>query len=177
MNDESLRIYRLLGKIFTWTGAGILALFGTISIMAGLLTFMISLMTGLPFLLIGLGFLAFVRKKEKEVNEIIEMGHTVTAVITDFYQDTSITVNGRHPWIVEAVCDDPGTLGYYTFTAHTDGWRPSRTMIGANVSVFVDPLDYSRYAVDLDTIELPEEEDLSDVLSGRSEEQTFLQKR
>ena len=178
MNDESLRIYRLMGRIFFGIGAGVLGLFGLISLYAGLLTFMIALMTGLPFLMIGAGFLAYVKKKEQAVNELIEMGYTVNAVITDIYQDTSITVNGRHPWMVEAVYDNPKTLGVHTFTAHTDGWRPSRIMIGGTVSVFVDPLDFSRYAVDLDTIELPEEEeDLSNLLSGRSEEQTFLQRK
>ncbi len=170
MNEESTRVYRLLGNIFFWTGIGILALFTFISVYAGFLMFFVGAMTGIPFALIGAGFLLAVKKKEKMVNELIQWGHTVEAVVTDIYQDTSITVNGRHPWMVEAVWDDPETLSVHTFTCHTDEYRPSRRVIGGTVTVYVDPLDFKRYAVDLDTLELPqeEEEDLQALLGGQS---------
>ncbi len=177
MNPEENKIYRLLGMIFTLIGAGCCILFALITVLSGMPLFLIALYAGIPFLAIGAAFLMKVRKSEQTENEVVEMGYTVDAVITDIYQDLTITVNGRHPWVAEAAYDDPETLRYYTFKVNT-GMQPlSRRAIGAKVTVFVDPLDFGRYAVDLDTIEYEEEEDLSQILKKEQDDSSLLKRR
>ncbi len=169
MDNEADRILKLLGIIFTIVAIVIIsaAFVAGISYLS-IAALLIPLLTAIPFLGVGIGFLAHVHNKRNMENDVIEMGCTVDAVITEICPDYSITVNGRHPWMLRCSYDDPETNRVYEFTTHTEGFHPSPRLIGGTVTVFVDPYDYTRYAVDLDTCQLPEE-DLQDLLTGHSE--------
>ncbi|MCR5449417.1 MAG: hypothetical protein K6F23_08465 [Solobacterium sp.] len=169
MDNEAERVYKLLGVIFTGVAVAIISA----ALVAGFSFFsfaplLIMLLTAIPFLGVGIGFLTHVQKKRNMENDVIEMGCTVDAVITEICEDYSITINGRHPWMLRCSYDDPQTNRVYEFITHTEGFHPSPRLIGGTVTVFVDPYDYTRYAVDLDTCTLPEE-DLQDLLTGHSE--------
>ena len=177
MNSEANKIWRLFGTIFCLAGAAFCLLYTLVAIVTGIPYFLVSTLIGGPFLALGLFFLKKIRDSEKTENEVVENGMRVEAVITDIYEDTSITINDRHPWIAEASYDDPKTMTYYTFQVNTGMYPLSEKALGAKVTVFVDPLDFERYAVDLDSIEYEEEEDLADLLTAKENDLEMLQKR
>ena len=169
MDNEAEHVYKLIGIIFTGVAALLISIASVVSFLSfSFIPLAALLVTAVPFLGVGAGFLMHVRKKRNMENDVIEMGCTVEAVITEICPDYSITVNGRHPWMLRCSYDDPATNRVYEFTTHTEGFHPSPRLIGGTVTVFVDPYDYTRYAVDLDTCQLPEE-DLQDLLTGNSE--------
>lgn len=88
-------VFVLLGVIFSLVGTGLT--------LGGITAFI-----GIPFLLLGLTFLGvggavFVWRYHKvhKVIRILREGDSSSGHITDLQENYSVTINGRHPWIIE----------------------------------------------------------------------------
>ena len=64
---------------------------------------------GIVFLALGIAFLAVIRRRQKLEEELKSRGDVVYADVTGVAMNFSASVNGRHPWVVEASCRDPFT--------------------------------------------------------------------
>jgi hypothetical protein len=109
-------VFGLIGLIFTPVGAGL-----TLGIATALV--------GLPFLLLGAAFLGtgvwvFIwRYKEMQgVVNVLRVGETTLGKIIEVRENYSVTINGRHPWIIQYQfqADGQGQEGTVT-TLHPPG--------------------------------------------------------
>lgn len=108
--------------------------------------YVILLAMGTAFAAVGtiplIGSLAGVRKRKK----LMATGRQLHAIVEYTDINPSVTYNGRHPYIVYCTYQDPGTEITYRFKSKNlmrdPGYAP-----GDPIEVFVDPEDYSRYAV------------------------------
>lgn len=113
------------------------------------LTYVILLAMGAVFAAVGIipliGSLAGSRRAKK----LMESGRQLHAVVEYTDINTSVTINGRHPYIVFCTYQDPGTDVTYRFKSRNlmqdPGYAP-----GDPIEVFVDPGDYSTYLVAAD---------------------------
>ena len=98
---------------------------------------------------LGTGFIiaAVMKKKERNREEILQYGLRATAVVTELRQNRSVQVNNRHPWVATAVCTHPNTREEMTLKSHMV-WKPA-VAVGDTVDVAFDPMDDSRYAMDI----------------------------
>lgn len=77
-------------------------------------------------------------------------GKKLDAVIDEISQNTSLTMNGRHPYIVYcAYTDDKGTV--YRFKSANLWTNPSLVVnVGDTIPVYINEADFSDYYVDTD---------------------------
>ena len=112
--------------------------------LCGIFTFM-----GLIFFFFGIVMLINEIRMMNKKKSLVETGRKIYAVITGVAEDTSITINGRHPYYAIAQYEDPysgekefyNTRSYDTDLTHT---------IGATVSVYIDQSNPGLYYVDFD---------------------------
>ncbi len=88
-------ILGLVGFIFSLVGAGL-----TIGILTAFV--------GIPFLLLGLALLGagiwvFVWRYQNalKIVNVLREGQTARGQITDLQENYSVTINGRHPWVIQ----------------------------------------------------------------------------
>lgn len=109
-------------------------------------TYVLLLAMGAVFAAVGIipliVSLAGTRKRKK----LMATGRQLHAAVEYTDINRSVTYNGRHPYIVYCTYLDPGTEITYRFKSKNlmrdPGYAP-----GDPIEVFVDPEDYSRYAV------------------------------
>ncbi|MBR4111754.1 MAG: DUF3592 domain-containing protein [Ruminiclostridium sp.] len=107
---------------------------------------------GLVFLVIGLALVNNDRKKNQQMQKLMEQGSTAQGVITAINVDYNTTINHRHPLIAEVTVTDPDTGEQFLYSS--DGiMEDIRHLNGRRVTVYYDPDDRSNYYVDLDTAE------------------------
>lgn len=94
---------------------------------------------------VGISMLVRFGRTQKAFAELKANGRRVTAVITGYTLDYSISVNGRHPFLL--ICDD----GKFESQAT---WLEPDTVMGQSVSVYLDREGSSSYYVDLSDLEL-----------------------
>lgn len=108
----------------------------------------VAAMGGLPA---GIGgtLLWLARRNRRRLEGLRLTGRRVLARITAITVDRSTSVNGRHPWCIEAECRDPESGAARQFrSVHI--WSDPAPFVDRVVAVFVDARDPRRYAVDLD---------------------------
>ncbi len=104
--------------------------------------------TGVVLLLLGGLFLGIWRKKEKTIARVKAGGYYVMATVVNVDQNFAISVNGRHPYIVECEYQDGFTDTRYFFKSENRYEYPGN-IIGQAVRVYVDRKDYGQYYVDI----------------------------
>lgn len=119
MDNEAERVYKLMGLIFTGVSVAIIAASVAAAITDLSLAPLMMMLMAVPFLGVGVGFLKHTHDKRETENDVIEMGCTVDAVTTDIQPDLSISVNGRHPWMITASYEDTQAHRVYHFGKST----------------------------------------------------------
>ena len=100
---------------------------------------------GLIFSSVGVPFIISYVKDNTKVKRLLKNGKIVEAKIIDFKENTSIAVNGQHPYYL--ICSDinsPGNI--YKSNPVGDSCN---IVIGNNIKVYVDMNDKRNYYVDI----------------------------
>lgn len=101
---------------------------------------------GLVFASIGGGILYFQAKQKAKRELLMRTGKKVRAAISDVYYNTSISMNNRHPLIIECVAEVSGRK--QTFKSHNI-WSQKQFSPGQEISVYVDSRDATNYWIEV----------------------------
>lgn len=101
---------------------------------------------GLLFASIGGGILYSQARQKAKREYLLRSGRKVRAAISNVYHNTSISVNNRHPQVVECMAEISGQKK--TFKSH-NVWGPAQFTIGQEIALYVDTRDASNYWVDV----------------------------
>jgi hypothetical protein len=104
---------------------------------------------GTLFSAIGGGLLFHVVRKNRIAGQLRASGMPIQAKVTEFYLDTSLTVNGRNPWRVVCQAVHPATGQMQSFRSEALWAYPNTDLAGREVRVFVDPAHPDRHLVDM----------------------------
>lgn len=106
---------------------------------------------GLPFLLVGIGFMIALVRSGNKKKKLMANGKKLYTEVTGGSQNFNYTVNGRHPYKLECQYTDPYTGAVYLYSSG-NVWIDPNLYIGRQVAVYVDPADFSKYYVDVDSL-------------------------
>jgi hypothetical protein len=123
----------------------LLLVFGAIAVVFfGIVVFAVSLLTS-------------VGRRARKAKALVATGHTVTATVTGVHEEHSRLQTGKSPvlgtpmyltvtkYVFSAVWRDPRTGRDITFVKR---WKDrDHYAIGSPVTVYIDPHDYSHYAI------------------------------
>ena len=135
-NESSPEKARINGFFSLWGGALIVGLIG------------------LVFFLIGFLIILFGTLKSKNIKKLKESGTRISAEFQSVQQNTSLTVNGRHPFQILAQWQNPSTSKIHIFNSDNLWFDPTEHITSDQISVFVDLDNPKKYYVD--TSFLPE---------------------
>lgn len=119
---------------------GFMALWGAASIVGGL---------GAVFTLIGLGIWLVGALTARRGRQLREHGQVVEATLQSVDLNESVSVNGRHPYVLRCQWLNPQTLELHLFQSPSIWFDPSEHLSGDKVKVFIDRDNPRRYLVDL----------------------------
>jgi hypothetical protein len=105
---------------------------------------------GAVFAGIALGFLVAARRRRRLHEWLRQFGTKVQAKYTGVMHDTSVRINGRHPWRLTAQWQHPATGIVHVFESDTLFFDPSDYVRGETVDVWIDPNDPRRHHLDTD---------------------------
>lgn len=103
------------------------------------------------FLVIGVVFIMVNVVSAKRVKSLMTEGEALTGTITNVTLNTSMMVNGRHPYKAECEVIDPYSGERYLYSSKNIVDDISE-LIGSEVTVYTDKNDRSKYYVDLDEL-------------------------
>lgn len=143
-------IFLAVGLLFAFIGLGWFYVFVTNSEKSGFseewIGPLVFTIIGLIFASVGGGILYYLAK-QKERRELLQRtGRKLRAVISHVYYNNRITMNNRHPLVVECVAELSGRK--QTFKSH-NVWGPAQFDIGQEVTVFVDSRNSTNYWVEV----------------------------
>lgn len=101
---------------------------------------------GLLFTGIGGGVLYFIAKQKAKRELLLRTGKKLRAVISDVYFNTSISMNNRHPLIVECAAEVSGQKKI--FKSH-NLWSQKQFTPGQEITVYLDTRDSSNFWVEV----------------------------
>ncbi len=103
---------------------------------------LVMLAVAVPILLIGCAVLFFAIRKLMTAKKLRETGTMVMATVTEFSLNTSVTVNGRHPYLLHCV--------YNGITYQGDfGMHASPELVGRQVPLYLAQDGSGKYLVDV----------------------------
>ncbi len=106
---------------------------------------------GLPFLIIGIVFIIIGYRGRRKKKQLLQTGRKIYAEVTGGRLVQNYTVNGRHPYKLECTYTDIATGAVYMFSSGNI-WLDPHIYIGQQISVYVDPGDYKKHYVDVDSL-------------------------
>ncbi|GKH48476.1 MULTISPECIES: hypothetical protein [Anaerotruncus] len=107
-------------------------------------------LAGLTFLLVGAIGLAVLARKARLRRWLLENGRALNADYDGCGLQTSLEMNGRHPYVVHCHYTDSATRTIYNFRSEGLWFNPASLLEGRRtVRVLVHPDDYRKYYVDL----------------------------
>lgn len=110
-------------------------------------------LVGLVFLLTGVIGLAVLARKARLRRWLIENGRAINAEYDGCGMQTSIKMNGRHPYVVQCHYTDSATRTIYIFRSEGLWFNPASLLEGRRtVRVLVHPDDFRKYYVDISVI-------------------------
>ena len=104
---------------------------------------------GAVFLLIGGSMILLTGSGARRLAKLRASGRPVVAKLQGVEQNTSFSVNGAHPWRIVSQWQDPETAEIYVFRSENLWFDPTDHLAGEQVTVFIEPGNPKRYAVDL----------------------------
>ena len=139
-------VFGVLGTVFTGIGTAFLL---NLSRMNGMPLFFPLIFggLGLAFLLTALVLLIGALGAERKRRAVRDRGNLVTARVTDVRLDRNVSVNGRHPYVVECRYEGDGQA-YLLSSERIWTGRPDIAP-GAEIPVYWDDYDPKHYTVDL----------------------------
>jgi hypothetical protein len=93
------------------------------------------------------GLLTILRRKN-EVEHLLRHGQRVDGDVLHVEQDTRVTVNRRHPYILRVQASLPGEPAPRIFTSRRFWYDPTPHLPRRTLPVFYDPRDPARHVVD-----------------------------
>lgn len=102
---------------------------------------------GATFLVIAVIVNLAMRRTLRQREALLGYGRRASATVTSVSENFTITVNGRHPWIVTAVCTHPLTGRDVTVCSHSL-WTCT-VQPGQKVEIAFDPMNERKFAFDL----------------------------
>ncbi|MBR6705983.1 MAG: hypothetical protein IKI84_04815 [Clostridia bacterium] len=158
-NGQMTDVKRILGMIFGAIGLGSLVVGCAVSFAIKYsgteLWFLPAVIigpTGLVFLVLGTVFLISEKRRRALEEELKNHGRALEASVTDVRANMNMTVNGRHPYYVEAQWQEPMSGTVHVFRSRDIGFNPWEFVEGRKVKVYVSDNDYSRYYLDLESV-------------------------
>jgi hypothetical protein len=101
---------------------------------------------GLLFASIGGGVLYFMAKQKAKRELLLRTGKKLRAAISNIYYNTSISMNKRHPLIIECVAEVSGQKK--TFKSH-NVWSQKQFYLGQEIAVYLDTRDATNFWVEV----------------------------
>ena len=158
-NGQMTDVKRILGKIFGAIGLCSLVIGCAVSLAIKntgtelwFLPAVIIGPTGLVFLVLGAVFLVSEKRRRELDEELRNHGRALEASVMCVQNDMNISVNGRHPYFVEAHWTDPVSGMVHVFRSRDVSFDPWKYVEGRTVKVYVMDNDYSRYYMDLEPV-------------------------
>ena len=109
---------------------------------------------GLVFFLIGFAIILFSVLKSKNIKYLKENGTRISAKFQSVSTNTSVKVNGRHPFQILAQWQNPTTTQLHIFKSDNLWFDPTEHIKGDEISVLIDLDKPKKYY--MDTSFLPE---------------------
>lgn len=104
---------------------------------------------GAVFFAIGGGFI-LTRTLRKRKNAFLEQhGRRIEATFQSVELNTSLTVNGRHPFRIVTQWQNPSTAELHIFHSDDIWFDPTDYIYSKSIAVFIDDNNPKRYCVDL----------------------------
>jgi Protein of unknown function (DUF3592). len=107
------------------------------------------------FLVVGIIFIAIVVRKNKKIKRVMSYNYRINATIINVSMNTSVMINGRHPYILESNCMSPADGKLYNFRSE-DLWQDVTPILQQfnikTIPVYVNPQNYAEYVVDVSQI-------------------------
>lgn len=109
--------------------------------------------TGIGVIMLGLGLAMCVANfmRKKKIKRLMEEGQYIYAEVKDVIMNYNVTINGRHPFVLECSYEDPYTSEIHVFHSGNLNYRPSE-LIGTEIRIWVDRNNYSVYHVDTESV-------------------------
>jgi hypothetical protein len=143
-------IFLGIGLLFAFIGLGWFYVFVTGAEVTGFteewIGPLVFTLIGLIFASIGGGILYYKAKQKEKRELLLRSGRKLRAVISNMYYNTSISINNRHPLVIECVAELSGQK--QDFKSH-NVWGATRYEIGQEVAVYVDTRDSNNYWVEV----------------------------
>jgi len=143
-------IFLGIGLLFAFIGLGWFYVFVTGSDVTGFteewIGPLVFTLIGLIFASIGGGILYYKGKQKERRELLLRSGRKLRAVISNMYYNTSISINNRHPLVIECVAELSGQK--QDFKSH-NVWGATPYEIGQEIAVYVDTRDSNNYWVEV----------------------------
>lgn len=150
------RVLNILGIVYLVLGAALLALGIAL---AGVDDLLLPILGGIGgfFLLLGVIFLAAVARRRRQDARLREQGSRILADIVGVRLDRRVSINSRHPFVIDCQAQNPADGKVYVFISGAIWYDPTPYLQNrTQLTVLVDGDNYRRYLVDTDGI-LPEQ--------------------
>jgi len=112
---------------------------------------------GAVFSLVGGGIAFYYVRRQREIAHLQNLGLPIAARFVETYRDTSVSINGRHPWRAVAQAVHPATGKLCRFESGPLWVDPAEALAGRTVRVLVDPHDPDSHFVDLSGVVDPDD--------------------
>lgn len=103
------------------------------------------------FLVTGFIFLMIINSQNRKKKRLMVEGRKLYAEVTGGNVNYNYRVNGRSPFKLECQYTDSYTGAVYLFSSGNT-WLDPNLYIGRQVAVYVDKADFSKYYVDVDSL-------------------------
>ncbi len=122
------------------------AINSTGSLWAG--TIVLSSLGGI-FFAIGGGIILVTTLKKRRAQHLREHGTPIRASVTGVGLNTSLSVNGRHPFVITAQWHNPADNRLYIFTSDSIWFDPAEYINDDTVQVYIDAKNPKRHHMDV----------------------------
>ncbi len=110
----------------------------------------IAMIMGLIFAAVGIPILIIPAILNKKNEKLVETGKKVYGVIEEIVFNTSVTVNGRNPYVVYCKYEDPTSGMIYKFKSKNLYFNPHDSYkVGDNIGIYLNPENYKKYYVEV----------------------------
>ncbi|MDR7129537.1 uncharacterized protein YneF (UPF0154 family) [Algoriphagus sp. 4150] len=104
---------------------------------------------GSVFFLVGGGIILVKKLKGDKESLLKSRGKLIQTDFQSVVLNTSLTVNGRHPYHILSQWKNPGTSKVHVFKSNNLWFDPSDYIVDKSISVFIEPSNPKKYHVDL----------------------------
>ena len=104
---------------------------------------------GLVFAGIGAGILMGTKAGEKKKHYLMAYGNSIETEVQGVERNTSLEINGKHPWYITSQWHDPRSNTLRIFHSENLWFDPTKFVTRKKVTVLLDPNNPKRYHMDI----------------------------